>query len=230
MAAAGFTHFLFTNSSVKIEKIADSKYEFEFSNTDDNDLLIRSLYELNLGLVKTEANEDVEKYQLDCDSIQTLGQFRSKKSGLLEYNNVLNCCLMVGDQMNYFLKEGVISPYIDIDNIIVINDSLFAYMNTDFVDVIEDIYIEIGELYEKNMLMGHELYNLKSLPGRIHVNDWIFSLGLLGIYLLTNNTDLQNKTHEKYSQMIEMIQDTKLYFMLLRCVYMNVNVRRYLYI
>ena len=52
----------------------------------------------------------------------------------------------------------------------------------------------------------------------------------LGIYLLTNNTDLHNKTHEKYSQMIEMILDTKLYFMLLRCVYMNVNVRRYLYI
>jgi hypothetical protein len=230
MAAAGFTHFLFSNNSVKIEKINDTMYEFVFNNTDENDLLIRSLYELNLGLVKTEANEDVEKYHLDCGSIQTLEQFRSKKSDLLDYNSVLNCCLMVGDQMNYFLKYGFISPYIDIDNIIVIDDIFFAYLNDNFVDVSEDGYMEIGQLYEKHILMGHELYNLKSLPGRIHVNDWIYSVGLLGVYLLTNSSDLQNKSHEKYGQMIEMIQDTKLYFMLLRCLYKNVNERRYLYI
>ena len=135
MAAAGHSHFLFENSLVKIEKIKDSQYLFDFKNAEQSDLLIRSLYSLGLELKKLEENERLIQFELTCDSIQTLSQFRSKKHNLLGYLDTLKCCLMIGDQMNYFVRNGVVSPYIDIKNVIVIDDMRYLYMNEDFNEI-----------------------------------------------------------------------------------------------
>lgn len=239
MAAAGFKHFLFRNTLVKIEKIMDTKYEFEFIKNEKSALLIRSLYMLGLGLNKIEdGDEEIERYELICDSIQTLNQLRSKKGDLLGYLPTLNCCLMIGDQVKLYLKNNVVCPYIDIDNILVIDDAVFIYMNEEFNELEGAVgddeddtnkYIEIDKPYDKHFLMGNELFNLVSLPGKIHHTDWIYSLGLLGVYLLTNNNKIQNIPHEKYAELIEMIQSTKLYFMLLRCLYKKTYERKFLY-
>lgn len=257
MAAAGYSHFLFENYLTKIEKIGESKYTFEFKNVDESNLLIRSLYELKLELKKIQENEAHMLFEINCDSIQTINQYRSKKHNLLTYNDTLNCCLMIGDQMKFFYRNRSIPPYINIDNIIVIDDKRYFFMNDDFIEIEVDgikshiessaaaadesnkefnIYkknigfVQINKPYTKHFLMGNELFNLGSLPSYIHSNDWIYSLGVLGIYLLTDDVELQNKSHQYYLKLIEMIQDTKLYFMLSRCLYKHPQERKFLYI
>lgn len=237
MAAAGHTHVLFKNSIVEIQKIEDTNYIFTFNIEKENTLyLIRSLFALGINMKKTNETSETIEYDIECDSIQSMNQYRSKKKGLLKYLEILRCSLTIGEQIKEFEKNEITTPYIDIDNIIVIDSEKFIYMNEEYLNIEyetqnkNEAIINIEKLYEKQFLMGNELFNIKSIPAKINSKDWIFSLGILCIYLLTNKEDSQNKTVKQYSNMIEMIQDTKLYFFILRCLEENPKKRKYLFI
>lgn len=225
--------FLFTNSLATIERIQkgrDNKtYKMMLPNETKSYLFIQSLYKLDISLKKIDETTDTLTYQFVCNSLEILPQYIIKNKNRLQYLDVLHCCLMVGDQMKFLEENGVSSPQINIQNILVINQSMFMYMNEDYIPII-DGFINIDELYEKYFLTSFDLFNVVSLPGSIHHNNWVSSLGLLGIYLLTNNEDLHNKSHQYYKDLIEMIQDTKLYFMLSRCLYKHYKERIYLYL
>jgi hypothetical protein len=230
MAAATKNDFLFTNDLLTINKIDDSLYSFTFNDKDEkSDLLIQSLYKQFKSLMKKED----DRYIVKCDSIETLPQLISRKRGVLSYEQTLLCILQIGEQCIFLNEKGVVYPFIDINSIVVVNDNLFMLFDSELIEYSREIdgnKIYIIPPFDKTFLFSDELLSVKSLPARIHFNNWVFSIGLLGIYIISGKTDISNKTDANYREIIENIQDTKLYFMLMRCVEKKFNKRKLLYI
>lgn len=230
MAAQEETHFFFVNSFVRIEKITTGKYNFYFQkDNEDVEMLISSLYSNSLIMDRNGENDKENIYEVKAISMQTLNQYISKKKGLLSYTDTLRLMIHIGMQNIHFSKGGYVLPYINIDNIIVINDEKFILMDADLLEVKKDT-IQIISPYEKMFLMSDELLKVTSIPQKIHQNAWIYSLGLLGMYTLTGIKEFRGKDKNYFTQLIDNIQSSKLYFMILRCVEKKELERRFLYI
>jgi hypothetical protein len=175
-------------------------------------------------------SEDEINYSIKItSSIETLVNFHERNLKLLSYLNVLNMMLQIGEQIKNMEENNVTVPYIDINNIIVIDENKYILLDSELIEIREN-KIQIVKPYKKGFLFSDELHNIVSLPSSMYSNNWIYSLGLTAIYLLTGETKLQDKDRRHYEILIENIIYTKLYFMIMRCLEKNHSERIYIYI
>ena len=155
---------------------------------------------------------------------------------------------MVSDltkQLNYLIKNenSTILGY-NKENIIVIDGETFAFLGSDLVtdiNVVTDINKEMVMISTpftyKDFYIAPELLRINELPSYIHFKVAYFSLGCLILYALFSDDEfyteyLKHQHSEKIQEYLDShhIKNTKLYWLLSRCLVEDPKNRSILFI
>jgi hypothetical protein len=190
-----------------------------------------------------------EKYKtlsFKAISVQTFSDFqceleRKNKSLKIPYNLVLKMTHNLVTQLNYLITQFSntflgFSP----KNLIIIDKSKFIYLCDEFLlDIIKN-----GENGEKILIkspftrddffLAPELLRVKEIPSFVNYKVSYFSLGYLILYTLLGDNidseDLQEKDTITHQMTTLSIKNTKLYWLLERCLIEEPKNRSILFI
>ena len=214
-----------------------------------NEALIKSLLKTRIILGAT-TTEKYRSLTFKATSVLTFFDFqkeleRENKSLKLTYNLALKMTYNLVTQLNYLITQFSktflgFSP----KNLIIIDKSKFVYLCDEFLlDIIKN-----GENGEKLLIkspftrddffFSPELLSVKEIPSFVNYKVSYFSLGYLILYTLlgddsySDNEDLQEKEKEKNSHRMKtlIIKNTKLYWLLERCLVEEPKNRSILFI
>ena len=181
-----------------------------------------------LKIIKQEKvgkNND-KKLTIKATSIKPLSIFIKEHGGMIPYDSAIEMLFDLGNQLQTLERFYMGIPFIDISDVIVVNDKNFFYLNDSKIIDIKNQQIEIDVPYKKSMFFSPELKNISSLPAYISYKSGFYSLALLVIYCLLNkNADNTNKLN-----ILAPLNTSKLYWALLRMLENNPKDRYYLII
>ena len=173
-----------------------------------------------------------------CHSIQTLKELLREKNNKLSYRHQLLLFLHIGEQIKSLINDKMALMEINIEDITVVHmdkdkyKSKFILSNTNSIVSLVKNQIELYKPYnKKNLFISPELYYNDKLPYYISPQFIYYSLGLFIVYCnipYKNTVDMYNI--DMLKKHIENIEDTKLYWAILRCLEKNIKDRHYLYI
>ena len=202
--------------------------------------LIKSIIKTRIML----PSDDYKSLYINATSVETLEQYQTKlkkqkNTTKFSYNTVLNLIETLSRQLNYLINFEYKSFHAyNTENIIVINETIFVYLSNELLDINPDKEtIEITYPYPKNsntFYISPELFNLDTIPSDVHYKTIYYSLSALAINQLQNqdNKNLDNKNLDNQDQnyILESIKNTKLYFLLKRCLDEDINRRSIIFI
>lgn len=142
-------------------------------------------------------------------------------------------------QLNYLIKNenSTILGYNE-DNIIVINGETFAFLGSDLMTNINEEMVMISRPFtHKDFFIAPELFKINELPSYVHFKVAYFSLGCLILYALFSDAGfyteyLKHQHSEKIQEYLDShhIKNTKLYWLLSRCLVEDPKNRSILFI
>jgi hypothetical protein len=210
-----------------------------------NEALIKSLSKTRIILGAT-TTEKYRSLTFKATSVLTFFDFqkdleRENKSLKLTYNLALKMTYNLVTQLNYLITQFSktflgFSP----KNLIIIDKSKFIYLCDEFLlDIIKN-----GENGEKILIkspftrddffLAPELLSIKEIPTFINYKVSYFSLGYLILYTLLgddiDSEDLQEKDKICHRMKTLIIKNTKLYWLLERCLVEEPKNRSILFI
>ena len=212
-----------------------------------NEALIKSITKTRIILGAT-TTEKYRSLTFKATSVQTFFDFqkeleRENKSLKLTYNLALKMTHNLVTQLNYLITQFSktflgFSP----KNLIVIDKSKFVYLCDEFLlDIIKN-----GENGEKLLIkspftrddffFSPELLSVKEIPSFVNYKVSYFSLSLLILYTLLGDDDfiysedLQEKDKISHRMETLIIKNTKLYWLLERCLVEEPKNRSILFI
>lgn len=165
---------------------------------------------------------------IQADSIQTLPQFLQKNKHYLSYEESMKFLLDIGNQLQTLERFYMAIPYLELEEIIVVNDKHFLYMNAEKVVPIERGQITITIPYKESHFFSPEFKNISGIPANISSKSGFYSLGILVAYCLTNQYIGNDPGH--YKTVLESIYATKLFWALERLLEVDPKNRFYLII
>lgn len=218
------------STDFKIVEDKNKIFKIEFSYP--NIVLINSL--LKTRLIKGgTTTSDYKILKFKADSVKTFHQFQEeneKKIGKknLRIEDIAQLISSLSVQLNYLIsKESHTIIGYNPENIIVINDTIFAFFCSELISKVEDNMALISYPFSKeDFYVSPELLNLNELPSYVHYKTGYFSLGCLILYALLTDNDFYNKYLKEESNEINIetilnlhpIKNTKLYWLLSRCL------------
>ena len=212
-----------------------------------NEALIKSLLKTRIILGAT-TTEKYRSLTFKATSVLTFFDFqkeleRENKSLKLTYNLALKMTLNLVTQLNYLITQFSktflgFSP----KNLIIIDKSKFIYLCDEFLlDIIKN-----GENEEKLLIkspftrddffLAPELLSVKEIPSFVNYKVSYFSLGylilscLLGHDIESDSEDLPEKDKISHQMKTLIIKNTKLYWLLERCLVEEPKNRSILFI
>ena len=173
-----------------------------------------------------------------------------KRKSLLSYRHLKQLFTNLGKQFESLEKDGYSHLFLKLTDIVRVeidntsqsggtgNDIFFLYLNTDKFLPINDNIIKIDRPFTKdNLFISPELNKVKSFPVDISSKSLYYSLALLTCYCgIVENKTILTEYHkfkfdyEKIKLYLSNIENTKLYWSLLRCLKYKPEERIYLYI
>jgi len=235
---------IYSNDNLKI--VHDKKTSlFRIEQKSPDARLINSLIKTRIIQGGT-ATDDYRSLKFKAFSVKTLKQFQEDKikkelTGRLTINEVSLLIEHLSAQLKHLIiyENHTILGY-NAENIIVIDESKFAYIDTDFfIEMEED---NKGALVSfpfdtNDFFVSPELLTIKTLPSYVHYKTSYFSLACLAIYVLLYDTDfykdyIKNNNSEKILEYLNIhpIKSTKIYWLLSRCFDKEPDKRSILYI
>ena len=219
---------VYSNDYIKIIEEKNKIFKIEFSY--GNAVLINSLIKTRLIQGGT-TRSDYKILKFKANSVKSLAEFqeenekkRGKKNLIIDDTALLISSLSI--QMNYLISKEfhTIIGY-NYENIIVIDDHIFAFLGCELISRVEDNMALISYPFSsEDFFISPELLNLKELPSYVHYKTAYFSLACLILYLLLDD----NEFYENYLKEGEInienilkshpIKNTKLYWLLSRCL------------
>lgn len=218
---------IYNQSNFKIQKKYNNTYTIRYNN---EDTIFFSSLVFKRKFTQQEINDDTTTVTFNAKSVETLKQMVSKQNGYLSYNDVVHFIHDIGTQCVNQEKKGVIFSGINKDRIIVIDDIYYVLLDTDIYAKTDENTFTLERTPFKNEHSSPELLSLATLPNTLHRTSWMYSLASLCIDLLFQQHKLQNKRETEIKTLIESIQDTKLYFCLLRMLQKNPMNRKFLFV
>ena len=210
-----------------------------------NEALIKSLLKTRIILGAT-TTEKYRSLTFKATSVLTFFDFqkeleRENKSLKLTYNLALKMTHNLVTQLNYLITQFSktflgFSP----KNLIIIDKSKFIYLCDEFLlDIIKN-----GENGEKLLIkspftrddffFSPELLSVKEIPSFVNYKVSYFSLGYLILYTLlghdSDSEELQEKDKISHRMETLIIKNTKLYWLLERCLVEEPKNRSILFI
>jgi len=175
------------NDNVKIKK-EHNIYQLEFKTSN---------YELIKSLLKTRiiqggsTDETYKRIYFKADQVKTLKQYKHDKKMItgkrvLSVSDIAKLIRCLVTQLNYLIEieNHTVLGY-NPEEILVINDTTFAYIGTELIEKIDEDtqQVMISCPYSpKDFFFSPELLAIKEIPSYIHFKTSYFSLGLLIIY------------------------------------------------
>jgi hypothetical protein len=202
-----------------------NKYSILLENS--NEALIKSITKTKIILGSTITN-NYTVISFNANNIQTLKEYY--KLGKVTYNIFMRLIYYLSVQLKYLI-ETCNKAFIGYspEHIIVINNERFIYLHVNQLHNIHHECLDItypfspGEFY-----MSPEHLSIKEIPANIHYKACYYSLACLIIHGYSNQPyDIKDINHK-----LELlpIKDTKLYYLLKRCITEDIQHRCILYI
>ena len=221
---------IYSNDNVKIIK-DNSKSIFRIELAYPNAILLNSLVKTRIIQGGT-TTDDYKSLKFKATSVKSLHQFQADKNkthgtSRLSINETALLIANLSTQLKYIItKEShTILGYAP-ENIIVIDDKKFAFLGSDLFSEIEDNKVLISYPFSTNdFFVSPELLKIKELPSYIHYKTAYFSLGCLAINVLLSDDDFYREYINNESPMsildslnMHPVKNTKLYWLLSRCL------------
>ena len=214
---------VFRKDNVSIKKMKDNKYKIDYDEGE-----YKHFWKFIKELIG-EKNNNFEAY-----SVVSLKELLKEKKNQLSYHHLSMFFKQVGDQYVNLEKDGYGKVFINLDDIVIIHkneerrNSIFLCLGLGDVYEIEKNILTINFPYKKSRVstfFSPELKNGKKFPLKIKKQSCIFSLCALIVSCLKPNFVLEN-----YREELSSIEETKLYYALLRCLEEEPYNRYYLWI
>jgi len=215
----------------------------------ENSLLINSLLKTKIIQGGTSCN-NYKMIKFKANSVKTFREFQNEeniKNGNCKISiNYIGLILSnLVTQLKYLIRVGS-QTFIgyNLNDLIVINDNRFIFLGCEYLsDICEDDMTLISFPFSQDdFFISPELLKIKEIPSYTHYKTCYFSLGLFILYILTNNDEIyidylkvckdENERYIKIKEWLETlhIKDTKLYFLLSRCLNENPKSRSIFFI
>ena len=210
----------------KIIQIDNVTFRIEFSYP--NSLFVRSLIKTKLILGATATSES-KIIQFRAQSVKS---FKQKHKISITEASILTENLT--RQLQYLIEQDAPHTILGYnpENIIVINDTTFAFLGGEMLIPIQDNKILVSSPFcATDFYLSPELRRIWVLPSYVHYKTTYFSLACVVLYSLLTDIDLQSEKREMIHYLDNHpIQYTKLYWLLSRCLDDDPEKRSILYI
>lgn len=182
---------------------------------------------------------DKIKMKFNAESVMPLTTFINKQSNKkgTDYNVILHFIGNIGNQLTFLRNQGYSIPFFSLEDFIVINNTIFSFMNDDkiFKIDVETKYITLDYpiQYNKNnsFIPPHVALGLDDEPDKIPTDIYFssiyYSLAQLCVYIFLRK---QIKDEEDYDKISGPFIYTSLYWCLKRCLDKDENKRILLYV
>lgn len=234
---------IFKSNTCKIYK-QKKNYKLVYENGEKFTHFFKKIHK-TLDVVDFENNYII----FNAIKVERLDNLLRRKS-VLSYRHLKQLFTNLGKQFESLEKDGYSHLFLKLNDIVRIeidntsqfggtgNDIFFLYLNTDKFLPINDNIIKIDRPFTKdNLFISPELNKVKSFPVDISSKSLYYSLALLTCYCgIVENKTILTEYHkfkfdyEKIKLYLSNIENTKLYWSLLRCLKYKPEERIYLYI
>jgi serine/threonine protein kinase len=231
------------SENYEIYKLENSIYKIHFHYAAYS--LVSSLVKSRL-IMGSSTDETYTTITFKAESVKTLKQYlqdnevRTGKQSVLisDVSKMIRSLVM---QLSYLITKtsSTIIGYTP-ENIIVINDEKFAFLGSDFVanfDEVTEMAMISCPFSPKDFFFSPEIIRIKEIPSYIHYKSSYFSLACLIIYALLGDDEFYKEylRHKQIETIIEYIDNhpikqTKIYWLLSRCLVEQPNNRSILLI
>ena len=200
-----------------------------------NPVLINSLLKTKI-LQGATSSDNYKMIKFKADSVKSLHQFQVETGkSQLHINQVASLIKNLSSQLNYLLKveSHTIIGY-NPENIIVINDHIFAFLGGEFISRVSNNMALISYPFTPHdFFLSPELLKIKTIPSNVHYKTAFFSLGCLALHLLLPDNEFYLKQEQIDLEKLlnsSPIKHTKLYWLLSRCLVLDPENRSILFI
>ena len=206
-------------NKTKVIKKSNKFYTIESEIELNKILLYKNL--ISSGKIKQNNNDIV----LMVDNIESLDKYLKKNNNKLEYNKaekLLKDLIIVIDSLSNY---GLMFVNLDINDIIVIDESIFMFINyNNIYKVTDDNSISIEDILTSSRFNNKNEFVQESIPYSINIKTIYYNIGNLIFYCLFN------KLYDNNKLSIYPIYYTKLYWFLERCLENDINNRVFLFV
>ena len=231
-------------------KIIENKKIFTIEFVYSNQIIINSLIKTRI-IQGATATDNYKTIKFKAQSVMTLKQFQEEHNKetctiKLSINIISQMIANLAMQLNYLIsKESrTILGYAP-ENIIVINQKKFAFLGSEFVSKIEENNnIQISYPFtSSDFFISPELLKINTLPSYVHYKTSYFSLGCLVLYALSSDDNFYKEYLKETKETKETkckilidylnslsIKNTKIYWLLSRCLVEEPENRSILFI
>lgn len=204
----------------------NSMFTIEFTISSES--LINSMIKTK-QIIGTSISDDYMSLTFRASSIKSLKKYLSKRENIT-YNNTLKLIWDLTKQLHYLItvEHECFYEYI-IENIIVIDDDKFIYIsNEDLLKLSKTNKIQFTKPFNREGFISPEVFKINKIPSELNYKTIYYSLAVLAVYFLfdknINNNDLSIEEN------LKPIEGTKLFGLLIRCLYEEPERRTIIYI
>jgi hypothetical protein len=180
-------------------------------------------------IIGSSINDDYTSLTIRASSIKSFKRFLSKRENIT-YDNTLKIIWDLTKQLHYLItiEHECFYEFI-IENIIVIDDYKFIYIsNEDLLKLSKSNKIQFTKPFNREGFISPEVFKINNIPSELNYKTIYYSLAVLAVYFLfdknINNNDLSNEEN------LKPIEGTKLFGLLIRCLYEDPERRTIIYI
>jgi hypothetical protein len=202
--------------------------EFTIQFTTSSESLINSMIKTK-QIIGSSISDDYKSLTFRASSIKSLKKYLSKRENIT-YDNTLKLIWSLTKQLHYLItiEHECFYEFI-IENIIVVDDDKFIYIsNEDLLKLSKSNKIQFTKPFNREGFISPEVFKINKIPSELNYKTIYYSLAVLAVYFLfdknINNNDLSNEEN------LKPIEGTKLYGLLIRCLYEDPERRTIIYI
>ena len=179
------------------------------------------------------------KLKFNAQSVMPLKTFINKQGNKkgTDYNVILHFIGNIGNQLTFLRNNGYSIPFFSLEDFIVIDNTIFSFVNDDKIFKIDSknnyITLDYPIQYNKNtsFIPPHIEIGLDDQPDKIPIDIYFssiyYSLAQLCVYIFLRK---QIKDEEEYDKISGPFIYTSLYWCLKRCLDKDENKRILLYV
>ena len=185
-------------------------------------------------VTKNVSTMDDKSIFFNAFSVTTLKEFQQTlKNPNVKYQKTLDLILSLGQQLEYLIETENMTFYeYNPENVIVIDEKIFVYLSNNLMSVSSSsssgkhtMEFRFPFIRAPHLLISPELTKIQSIPCIINYKTIYYSLGLLSIFFLLNE-----RIGEFHLDRIDFLKNTKLYWLLLRCLDLDPLKRTIVYL
>jgi hypothetical protein len=211
-----------------IHKNEKDNTEFTIEFTTSSESLINSMIKTK-QIIGSSISDDYKSLTFRASSIKSFKKYISKRENIT-YDNTLKLIWSLTKQLHYLItiEHECFYEFI-IENIIVVDDDKFIYIsNEDLLKLSKSNKIQFTKPFNREGFISPEVFKINKIPSELNYKTIYYSLAVLAVYFLfdknINNNDLSNEEN------LKPIEGTKLYGLLIRCLYEDPERRTIIYI